>query len=234
MPAEDLQMNTSSEEAWPVCRGHFVYLKADDLAQWPANQTGEPLSMAQPKDMPVFDSFQLSPRKEGDHEVVFDYLEGHCRPRKSEAYERFLFRTRFQELREPFEDFVADLQYKSHFCNFGDQRVSMVRDQVVVGCRDRLVRQQLLHHDHLGLEEALQICRWAEEKQPQSTEDSCRHLKMSSDEEKALFQKGHAKEKKHQTSRRKARCVRKRGKMLNHWPQEVDNYPRKESFKTYV
>ncbi|ETE69600.1 hypothetical protein L345_04607, partial [Ophiophagus hannah] len=225
-------MDNSLEEAWPICKGQFVYLKADDLAQWPANQTMEPLTESQPKTLEVFKSFQLSPKKEGDPEVVLDYLEGHCRPHHSKAYKRFLFRTRFQELHEPFENFVADLHYKSHFCNFGDQRESMVRDQVIMGCRDSLVRQHLLDHDNLGLEEALQICRQAEEKQSQHTKDSCRHPITSSDEEKTLFQKGDVKERK--PTRRKARRVRKMAKKPNHWSQEVGNCPRKESFKTYV
>lgn len=228
-------MNTSiEEEAWPVCKGQFVYLKADDLAQWPTNRTVEPLTVARPKSLEVFNSFQLSPKEDGDPEVILDYLEGHCRPHHNEAYERFLFRTRFQELCEPFEDFVADLHYKSHFCNFGEQREPMVRDQVIVGCRYSLVRQRLLDHDNLGLEEALQFCRWAEEKQPQHPVDSCRHPNTSSDEEKTSFQKGDVKDKKHRITRRKARRVRKTAKKLNQWPQEGDDRPKKESFKTYV
>lgn len=236
VPAEDLQMNTSvEEEEWPVCKGQFVYLKGDDLARWPTDRSVEPLTAARPKSLEIFNSFQLNPKEEDYHpEVVLDYLEGRRRPHHSEAYERFLFRTRFQELCEPFEDFVADLLYKSHFCNFGEQREPMVRDQVIMGCRDSLVRQRLLDHNNLGLEEALRICRWAGEKQPQHPEDSCRHPSTSSDEEKTLFQKGDVKDKKHRITRRKARRVRKMPKKLNQRPQEGSDHPRKESFKTYV
>lgn len=221
VPPEDLKMNGDLEETWPLFKQRFLlYMKATGAAQWPSDQkVALFLTVAGPEALQVYNSFQLDPAEEEDFEVVLARFERHCVPCRSEAYERFLFRTRFQEPHESLEDFLADLQRKCRFCNFGAQRESLVRDQVVLGCRDGLARQQLLQEDGLTLEGAVRICRLAEEEENKEAQTE---LRM-------------AEKRRGQVSKRKVRRVRSLGNRMDScWQQQCDDCLRKETFKTYV
>lgn len=232
VPPEELHMNGNLEETWPVFKQRFLlYLKATGAATWPGGQkVALFLTVAGPQALQVYNSFQLDPKDEDNFEVVLACFEGHCMPRRNETYERFLFRIRFQEPHESLEDFAAELQRKSHFCKFGAQRESLVRDQIVLGCTDDKLRQRLLQQDDLTLEGALQICHLAElkAKEVQHSKD-CRRL-QELETAKKQFELQNGKE----AARRKVRRVQTMSNAVDYWQQKGDLYPRKATSRTYI
>lgn len=158
-PPEELQMDQDLEETWPLFKQRFLlYMKAAGAAQWPNDQkVALFLTVAGPAALQLFNTFQLDPKEAEDLETVLAQFEGYCMPRRNEVHERFLFRTRLQEPHESIEEFAAELQHKSRFCNFGAQREALVRDQIVLGCRSGKIRQRLLQQEGLTLEDALRV-----------------------------------------------------------------------------
>ena len=55
-------------------------------------------------------------------------------------------------------------------CSFGDLKSSFIRDKIVVGVHDKKVQERLLRERDLSLEQAIQICRAAEQVKLQSKE----------------------------------------------------------------
>lgn len=237
VPPEDLQINGPLEDVWPLFKQRFLlYLKATGASQWPNDQkVALFLTIAGPDALQLYNSFQLDPKEEEDFEMVLALFEGHCLPRRNETYERFLFRTRIQEPHESLDDFATDLQHKSHFCNFGSQREALVRDQLVLGCRDDHIRQQLLQQEGLTLEDALHICRLAEAKEKgeaQEVQNSCRAQESRTGEKPFRSQVTNRKDRQSQASRRKVRCAWRNSK--DYWRQQCDDCLKKVSIQTYV
>lgn len=237
IPPGDLRMDGNMEEDWPLFKQRFqLYLKATGAVHRPSDQlVALFLTVAGPKALELYNSFQLDAKEEDDFEAVLARFEHHFTPHRNETYKRFLFRTRLQELRESLDGFVADLQLKSRLCNFGDQRESLVRDQLVLGCRDNHARQQLLlQKDELTFEDAVRICRLAEEREEARCAEGIRgHPEQSEDEKEAPLQVGDAKASKGQALRKKRR-VRSTGHRTSDRQRQWENCPRKESIRTYV
>lgn len=222
-------MNGDLEDVWPLFKQRFLlYLKATGAAQWPSDQkVALFLTIAGPDALQLYNSFQLDPKEEEDFEAVLAHFDGHCLPRRNETYERFLFRTRVQGPHESLDDFAADLRHKSQFCNFGAQREALVRDQLILGCWDDRIRQQLLQQDGLTLEDALQICRLAEAKEKEEAENGLQEPRTGEE-----FRSQVANDTQGRASRRKVRCAWRNS--TDYWQRQCDDCLRKASIQTYV
>lgn len=51
------------------------------------------------------------------------------------------------------------MKLKCQSCNFGELAASLVRDRMVMGARDKGLREKLLGEADLSLERAIQICQ---------------------------------------------------------------------------
>lgn len=242
-PPEELQMDGDLEAMWPLFRQRFLlYMKAAGASQWPNDQkVALFLTVAGPAALQLFNSFQMDPKEAEDLENVLAQFESYCMPRRNEIYERFLFRTRLQEANEPIEDFVADLQHKSRFCNFGPQREALVRDQIVLGCRSGKVRQRLLQQEGLTLEEALRIgcsVQAKEEAQRRAIEKQTRFqlddVRQSKGPVFPQQQVDDIKQAKVPVFQQKGQQVQFVGNVRETLQQQYDNSRRRETYKTYI
>ncbi|RVE61333.1 hypothetical protein OJAV_G00169770 [Oryzias javanicus] len=121
------------------------------------------LTVAGPQAVDVFNTFVFVDAGDRDKfDAVLLKFDEHCSPKKNETYERYVFRSRLQQLTESFDAFVTDLKLKARTCNFGVLQDSMIRDQVVFGVKDRKVRERLLRETDLTLADAVKICQAGE------------------------------------------------------------------------
>ncbi|XP_035232918.1 uncharacterized protein LOC118204730 [Stegodyphus dumicola] len=97
--------------------------------------------------------------------------------KKNIIYERLFF-TRNQTASETIDEYVTDLRNKARTCEFAQLKDSLIKDKIVCGIKDDVVRARLLHETELTLEKALDICR--------SAEISAHQMKIIKDEETAV------------------------------------------------
>lgn len=121
------------------------------------------LTIAGPQAIEVYNTFVYDDADDKDKlDVVLSKFDAHCSPKKTETYERYVFRSRIQQQREPFDNFLTDLKLKAQTCNFATLADSMIRDQIVFGVEDNKIRERLLRETELMLETAIKICHASE------------------------------------------------------------------------
>ena len=83
-------------------------------------------------------------------------LATHFAPKPTEIVQRYKFYTCAQEPNETIPQFCARLRQNSDGCNFKELH-TMLRDRLVVGCRDSAIQRKLLSEQSLTFEKALNI-----------------------------------------------------------------------------
>lgn len=108
----------------------------------------------------VFDGFSFEEEEsEDDITDVIAKFEQYCVGESNEIYESFLFNQRSQQEGETIDAYVTALRKMAKTCNFGTNEERMLRDRIVLGVRDDLVRQKLLEDRHLTLTSCIEVCR---------------------------------------------------------------------------
>lgn len=101
----------------------------------------------------------LAPRRPS--EVPLDEslrrLTEHYSPRPSVIVQRYHFYCRAQKEGEAMKDFVAELRKLADPCSFGQELDNNLRDRLVHGIRDDVMRRRLLEEPELTLDRAVQI-----------------------------------------------------------------------------
>ena len=98
---------------------------------------------------------------------VLDKFTDHFEPRRSEVFERFKFLRRHQTPGETLDSWLIDLRGLIKTCNYGTSVDSVLRDQIVLGVADPLVREKLLYERNLTLANACEIVRACESSKAQ-------------------------------------------------------------------
>lgn len=92
-----------------------------------------------------------------------------CNPLTNVILERHRFNTRNQGENEPFAQFYSDLKHKAYQCGYGDLTDELLRDRIVTGICDDILRKQLLKVTDLTLVKAVQMCQINEAAESDST-----------------------------------------------------------------
>lgn len=116
----------------------------------------------------IYNGFNISEEQRINLEAVVTAFENYCVPRTRIVYERFVFFTRSQQEREPFENFYLDLIKLSKSCEFGYQTESLIRDRIVLGIFDKRLQKKMLEDMDLPLQRAAEMCRASEISEVQS------------------------------------------------------------------
>ena len=101
---------------------------------------------------------------------VLKVFEDHCNPPRNETVDRYKFFTRNQEGGESFDAYVTELKILAANCNFAALRDSLIRDRIICGIIDPVLRERLLRESDLTLESCVKICRAAELSKMRMTE----------------------------------------------------------------
>jgi hypothetical protein len=78
------------------------------------------------------------------------------------TYERYIFFSRDMREEESVDEYVTQLKQLSANCEFGTLSESLIKDRLVLGIRDKNVKDRLLRTKNLDLVKAVEICKAAE------------------------------------------------------------------------
>ena len=95
---------------------------------------------------------------------------------KCVTYERYMFFTRAQNSDESIDGYVTDLKIKARNCKFGDLHDEMIRDRIVCGTNNELLRARLLRQGDTSLDKVIEVCR-AHEASETQMKDLCQGVK---------------------------------------------------------
>ena len=107
----------------------------------------------------IFNTLPISEEEKKKYKDLVKGLKNHFEPKKYVTYERYMFNIRAQEEGESIDTFVTDLRKKAKNCNYGQLHDELVRDRIICGISDEILRGRLLRMDDPSLEEVINQCR---------------------------------------------------------------------------
>ena len=123
-------------------------------------------------------NLKLAEEERTDVDACLTALKCYFKPKRNIVYERYMFNTCMQNVKESIDRYVNRLRKHAATCEFGTLTDELIRDRLVLGILDESTKLRLLKEDKLDLNKALHICR--------SNEIASSQLKaMSSDSNKA-------------------------------------------------
>ena len=102
---------------------------------------------------------------------IIKILDAYFLPKRNKTVERHKFNTRNQQPGEPFDNFIQDLRKIAADCEYGTMKDELLVDRLVCGICDPKITDRLLREENLQLEQAIKICKAAEQ-----TEDHLKEL----------------------------------------------------------
>lgn len=127
------------------------------------------LSVLGPKIVSVLEDL-LAPEEvdSKSYNELCDTLKSHYKPCTLTIVERFKFNTRNQQPDESISDYVVTLKHMASTCKFGNFLKDALRDKLVCGIRDDVIRQRLLT-DELDFDDSFKKALTLEEAIKQKT-----------------------------------------------------------------
>uniref|UniRef100_A0A8D8ZQS0 Peptidase A2 domain-containing protein n=1 Tax=Cacopsylla melanoneura TaxID=428564 RepID=A0A8D8ZQS0_9HEMI len=107
----------------------------------------------------IFESFHLSTEESKNYDQVISRFKKYFVPKANVIYERVVFNRRVQNPGESITDFITALHKLSSSCSYGDLREELVRDQIVVGIRDKQLSERLQLDNNLTLSTAVTLVK---------------------------------------------------------------------------
>ena len=94
--------------------------------------------------------------------MILTKLEDHFVPVRNILYERYIFHNTEQQAHETIDQFLIKLRQLAEPCRFGTLEDEMVRDRLVLGCRDSAARTRLFREKECTLKKAIESLRISE------------------------------------------------------------------------
>lgn len=121
------------------------------------------LSVIGDRALKIYNNFTYSADEDKSNiKVVIDKFANYFIPSKNVTYERHVFFLREQKQDENIDSYVTDLRDLSSTCEFGTLTDSLIKDRLILGIKDRTLKDRLLRTKDLTLSLALEICRASE------------------------------------------------------------------------
>lgn len=103
-------------------------------------------------------------------------------PKRNVSYERHIFRSMNQEMKERIDAFIIRLRIQADRCDFGEQIDQNIKDQITSGCQSEVLRRKILEKGERKLENIVKMARIFET----VSEQQKQLAKRSQSEEKSL------------------------------------------------
>lgn len=103
--------------------------------------------------------YSLSQHQQRNYDLILSAYENHCRPKGSVMTQRAKFYKRKQQKKELFDEFYYDLQGMALTCDFGCDEEKMMRDQIVRGIHDRILKKRVNEYKYMNLWGVVEFCR---------------------------------------------------------------------------
>ncbi|KAH0807217.1 hypothetical protein GEV33_015568 [Tenebrio molitor] len=115
------------------------------------------------KALKIYNTFKFESDKEkasfGSIQAKFT---GYFAPTIDVTYERYIFFSKDMREAESVDEYVTQLKQLSENCEFGTLSDSLIKDGLVLGIKDKNVKDRLLRTKNLDLVKAVEICKAAE------------------------------------------------------------------------
>jgi hypothetical protein len=116
-----------------------------------------------PDALDIYNEFDLTEAEKANVEVIQTKFTTRFTSSKSVTLERFLFYSIRQSEGEKVAEFFARIKLQAANCKFALLKDELVRDQIVIGMRDKSLQKLLFREKELTLEKAESSCRVSEE-----------------------------------------------------------------------
>ena len=97
-----------------------------------------------------------------DPKIILDILQDHFVSIRNILYERYIFHNTEQQTHETIDQYLIKLRQLSEPCQFGTLEDEMVRDRLVLGCKDSAARTRLFREKSCDLKKAIESLRISE------------------------------------------------------------------------
>lgn len=163
-PPENFNFSRTSE--WPQWKTRFErFRKATKLDQEPGSVQVSTLiyTLGSEADK-IFQTFTFDPpEQEGQdpsdsYDIVLQKFENYFIPRRNIIHERAQFHQAIQNASESIESYLRKLFEMADKCNFNNKEEN-IRDQLVIGLRDKAISRKLQLEADLTLDKAISVAR---------------------------------------------------------------------------
>lgn len=159
---EELNINSGNKNVeWRMFKQMWTNFEtATDLDEKPSKKrVATLLNVIGKEAVKIYNTFKWSRESDKENiEIVIDKFEKYCTPKKNITYERYMFNTKKQD-NETVDEYVTSLRILASNCEFGIIEESLVKDMLVLGVKDKQLRENMLLDSELTLEKAINMAR---------------------------------------------------------------------------
>ena len=109
-----------------------------------------------------YEALELTDAWRVDVKYILDAFEKFCLSETNETYEQWIFDNRNQHDSKSIDAYVGQLHLLAKTCTFSTLEDSLIRDRIVCGIKDQMVRKRLLQTADLKLKSCIDMCRASE------------------------------------------------------------------------
>ena len=119
-----------------------------------------------------------------DPTIMLDKLQHHFVPVRNILYGRYIFHNTEQQAHETIDQFLIKLRQLAEPCQFGVLEDEMVRDRLVLRCKDGAARTRLFREKYGNLKKAIESLRISE-----TTSEQLKKIRKEGEQEPVNFTK---------------------------------------------
>ncbi|KAL3216349.1 hypothetical protein MRX96_033146 [Rhipicephalus microplus] len=161
-PPKQFEPGSNPAEAWSEWKSAYqLYEAACEYNTKPeATRRALLLHDMGPIAWKIVETFRFPSPVEGEQRTntvaaVSERFDEICLPYKNVTQATAIFNTMCQKENQPIDDFIAELQHQAVMCDFGDKHDCLLGDRIMVGFRDTVLRERLVHEKDLTLEKII-------------------------------------------------------------------------------
>ncbi|XP_068916131.1 uncharacterized protein NfI isoform X3 [Tenebrio molitor] len=164
-PPSELKLDGDNAAEWSFFVQKLnIYLQATKAEKETEEYKGAVLlNCVGDKALKIYNTFKFESVKEKtSFASIQAKFTAYFAPTINVTYERYIFFSRDMREEESVDEYVTQLKQLSENCEFGTLSESLIKDRLVLGIRDKNVKDRLLRTKNLDLVKAVEICKAAE------------------------------------------------------------------------
>lgn len=154
-----MEFSGSLPEKWNKWETNFMlFMEASaKIEETEARKVAICLNLLGERGQEIFGTFKKDRNKIKLTELL-QLFKNYCEPKKNVIYERFKFYSCIQKKNQAVEEYITELKVLSSTCEFAEEE-KMVRDRLVMGTANEMLKERLLREADLTLSKAEEITR---------------------------------------------------------------------------